>query len=133
MKLSSIHAIRLHRFMNLFGINRFKIFLANSKIIRAQVGWPDDGSDEYEEAEEVQDIVWHIQDCESMDDALTLGEFIRDNKLISIDKVIVDYEILQSKINWESKKFDAALNTLISIRVSRLDNGEETDSFFIHF
>ncbi len=50
----------------------------------------------------------------------------------AISKIIVDYELLQSKINWESKKFDAALNTLLSIRVSMLDDGEETDSFLIH-
>lgn len=119
--------------MNIFGINRFRVYSADSKTIRAQVGWPDDGSDDYDETEEVQDILWHIQDDESMEDALALGEFIREKNLISIDKISVDYELLQSKVNWESKKFDAALNTLLSIRVSMLDDGEETDSFFVHF
>ena len=133
MEPKSINVQRLHRFMNTFGINRFRIYSEDANIIKAQVGWPDDGSDDYDENEEVQDILWHVQDEEAMEDALQLAEFIKDNGLISIDKIKIDYELLQSKINWESKKFDAALNTLLSIKVSMLDNGEETDSFFIHF
>lgn len=133
MESGNLHVDRLQRFMNIFGINRFKIISADSKTIRAQIGWPDDGSDDYDEAEKVQNILWHIQDDESIEDALILGEFIRNNNLISIDKIIVDYELLQSKINWESKKFDKALNILLAIKVSMIDDGEETDIFFIHF
>jgi len=128
-----VNADRLFKFMSLFGINRFKILTLDSKTIKAQVGWPDDGTENYDENEEVQDILWHIQDDESIEDALTLGKFLLDNKLIANDKIVVDYEILQSKINWDSRKFDTALQTLLSIKVSMLDDDKETDSFFIHF
>ncbi len=126
MEKSNMHIDRLSRFMSLFGISRFKIVSCDEKIIKAQVEW-------LEDEEEVQDILWHVQDNGSMEDALMLGNFIFDNKLISNDKIIVDYEILQSKINWDSKRFDRALNTLLSIKVSMLEEGKETDSFFIHF
>lgn len=126
MEKNNIHTDRLFKFMSLFRISRFKILSVDDKTIKAQVGWADD-------EEESQDILWHIQDNDSMEDALTLGKTIYDNKLLSNDKIIVDYEILQGKINWPSKKFEAALDTLLSIKVNMLDDGEETDIFFIHF
>lgn len=127
MEKSNMHIDRLSRFMSLFGISRFKVVSCDSKTVKAQVRWLGD------EEEEIQDILWRIQDNGSMEDALTLGKFIFDNKLIKNDKIIVDYEILQSKLNWHSKRFEPALDTLLSIKVNMLDDSKETDSFFIHF
>lgn len=133
MEANDLYADRLHRFMSIFGINRFEISLSDPKIIRATVGWPDDGSEDYDETDEVQNILWHVQDDEAIEDALILGKFIFDNKLISIDKIIVNSNFLQNKINWKKERFNLALKMLLSIKVSMLDYGEETDSFFIHF
>ena len=132
MEENSEDIVNLFRFMRLFRINRFKIILRNEEIIRAQVGWPDDGSINNDEVTEVQDIEWKIVRENSMGRALDLGEFILDNNLIAIDKVIIGQKELQDKIGWNADEFSSALDMLLSIKVYMLDGEEKTDSFFLH-
>ena len=123
----------LFRFMYLFKIDRFKILEVTNKKINVQVGWPDDGSLYYEEDEEVQEIEWDVQEFSNIEDALLLAEFIYDNNLIDIDKIIISPEELLKKIQWNEKRFELALGTLLNIKVDMIDDGKKSDYFFIHF
>ena len=37
------------------------------------------------------------------------------------------------EINWENERIKKSIETLLSIKVSMIDDGKETDSFFLHF
>lgn len=123
----------LFRFMLIFDINRFRIFRVTETSIRAQVGWADDGVRDYDEDDEVQDIEWNVQYYDNFDDALELAEYLIDNKLMRSDKVTIDREELFSRIAWEKDRYDAAINTLLCIKVDMLDEDRKTDCFFVHF
>ncbi|MGV7221606.1 MAG: hypothetical protein ACQ9MH_08785 [Nitrospinales bacterium] len=123
----------LFRFMQLFEINRFQLFEFCKHTIKARVGWGDDGSAYYDKEEEVQDIEWDIQVFDNIEDTLLLAEFIIDNNLISIDKIIISEVELYKRINWGKEKFDSSLKSLLNFRVDMVDEGKRTDYFFIHF
>lgn len=123
----------LFRFMLIFEINRFWIFDASETSIKARVGWADDGVTDYDEDEDVQDIEWDVQHFDNLEDALKLAEYLIDNKLMRSDKVTIDREELFNRISWKKDKYDAAINTLLSIKVDMLDEGRKTDYFFVHF
>lgn len=119
--------------MLIFEINRFWIFSASETSIKARVGWPDDGAPDYDENEEVQDIEWDIQNFDNLEDALEISEFLIDTKLMLNDKITIDSEELFNLIGWKKERYDAAINTLLSIKVDMLDGGRKTDYFFVHF
>ena len=123
----------LFRFMLIFEINRFWIFSASETSIKARVGWADDGVSDYDEDEEVQDIEWNVQHFNNLEDALELAEYLIDNTLMRSDKITIDREELFNRISWKKDKYDAAINTLLSIKVDMLDEGRKTDYFFVHF
>ncbi len=123
----------LFRFMLIFEIDRFWIFSASEKNIKARIGWANDGTPDYDEDEEVQDIEWSVQHLDGFEDALRISEFLIDEKLMLNDKVTIDSEELFNRLGWEKNRYDAAINTLLSIKVDMLDDGRITDYFFIHF
>lgn len=123
----------LFRFMLLFEINRFWILSVSDKIVKCRVGWANDGAPDYEEEEEVQEIEWEIQSFHNFEDALELSEFLIEQQLISNDRVIIDREKLFDRIGWEKERYDAAVDTLLNIKVDMLDDGRKTDYFFVHF
>ncbi|MGB7304139.1 MAG: hypothetical protein WBD13_07665 [Burkholderiaceae bacterium] len=128
------HAVgQLFRFMWLFEINRFTVFSASEKTIRAKIGWPDDGRDDYAEEEEVQEIEWRVQNIDHFDLAMELADFLADNDLMATDKITVGHAELLEKTGWDAQKLDSAVSALLSIRVDMIDDGEKTDFFFIHF
>ena len=123
----------LFRFMLIFEINKFWIFSASEKSIKARVGWADDGTSEYDEKEEVQDIEWDVQDFDNFEDVLEICEFLIDRKLMLNDKVTIDNDELFNRIGWEKARYDAAINNLLRVKIDMLDEGKKTDYFFIHF
>lgn len=123
----------LFRFMLIFEINRFWILDVSEKTLKARVGWADDGSPDYEEEEEVQDIEWDIQDFDNLEDALKIAEYLLDNRLMLSDKVTISRDELCRRLGWRKNEYDAALNTLLSVKVDMLDDGKRTDCFFVHF
>ena len=121
------------RFMLIFDINRFWILDVSETSVKARVGWGDDGAPDYDEDEEVQDIEWAVQPFENLEDALEIAEYLIDNKLVRGDKITIDKEALFKRISWDRDKYDAAIDTLLSIKIDMLDNGRKTDYFFVHF
>lgn len=133
MKSTTRMISNLFRFMLIFEINRFWIFKVSETSIKARVGWADDGVPDYDQDEEVQDIEWGVQHFDNFEDALEISEYLIDNKLMRSDKVTINREELFSRMSWEKDRYDAAINTLLSIRVDMLDEGRKTDYFFVHF
>ena len=123
----------LFRFMLIFEINRFWIFSASERTVNARVGWTDDGTPDYDEDEEVQDIEWDVQDFDNFEDALKLSELLIDQKLMLNDRITIDVDELFNRIGWERDRYDAAVNTLLSVKIDMLDEGKKTDYFFVHF
>ena len=65
-----------------------------------------------------------------------LINYLSENSLVSIDKIIMSEDSLISRlkdIGWDSQKINTWIAYLCSINVPMVDNGERTDSFFIHF
>lgn len=133
MRSKTLAISYLIRFMLIFEINRFWIFSASDRIVKGRVGWADDGAPDYDEEEEVQEIEWDVQDFSNIEDALELSEFLIDQKLMSNDRIRINKEDLFDRIGWEKDRYDAAVNTLLSIKVDMLDEDRKTDYFFVHF
>lgn len=132
-KTSCKYVTRLFRFMWVFEIDRFQILEVSSNQIRAVVGWPDEGDGCHDTDEEVQEILWDIQEFDNMDESLDLLEFAYSNGLFDFDKFLISEDTLRQKIGWKEDTFELALKTLLSIRVDMLDDGMKSDVFFVHF
>ena len=82
--------------------------------------------------EERQDVVWHITETKvPSDDVKKLLEFLSKNNIINIDKIFTPIE--EIKIDFIDKSnLEKVWDELFDIEVRMIDNGEETDGYFIH-
>jgi hypothetical protein len=84
-----------------------------------------------------QNFLWRIGKNEGeLADLIVLCEFLCANQLVDGDKIIISENALIENlglIGWPKVKCQKVLDDLISIEMKMIDNGEETDSFFIHF
>ena len=124
--------------MSVFEIDRFSISEISEGAIRATVGWPDDGTQkDYDPKEETQEILWSVQDFQNIDDALTVLETAADLEKFDMDLIRLEpndlSKIVATKYNWNEDKITEAIDTLLKIKVNMIDNGQATDSFFVHF
>jgi hypothetical protein len=102
--------------------------LENNKVFGI-ITWKDD--------EEKQDFSWTLQ----FDEAILykmklLCDFIKEDKLINCDKITIseaELKIQSSKLNWNLYEAEEQINNLCSVEVKMIDDGQESDSFFIHF
>jgi hypothetical protein len=89
--------------------------------------------------EEVQEFIWHVQESESPSEGVRkLAELLNEKHLLSIDQISVSrcelrnlYSIKLGRVVPENE-FIAILETLESIEVPMVDEGKETDVYFIH-
>lgn len=123
----------LFRFMQIFKIDRFQIFSVTNTSVHALVGWPDDGRVDYDENEEVQEVAWDVQEFENYEDTFLLAEYLLENDLMDNDRIMIEMSELGDRIGWEKSRYDAAMNTLLEIKVDMIDDGKRTDFFFVHF
>ena len=64
---------------------------------------------------------------------LKLIQIINENGWCDIDKITVSKKELFQKLKWNNEKlFNEAFAELFDVEINMLDNGEETDSFFVH-
>lgn len=94
---------------------------------------------EIDDPEEVQEFIWRIQESEvPPEEVRTLAELLYEKDLLSIDQIKVSRHELR---NLYSKKqgrivpeieFLEILEALESIEVPMVDEGKETDVYFIH-
>lgn len=118
----------LKAFFNLFkaGIEDYKIV---EKKVFGIVGWLNE--------EDKQNFVLNIDfDISSLTKAKLLCDFLFENNLINGDAMIVSENDLILKLidnEWIENDAKESINFLCSFDVKMLDEGEETDSFYIHF
>jgi len=84
--------------------------------------------------EEQQDFCWHTtEENVPSEKVIDIINTIKANKFIAIDKISVSWtEIfaLSKENNFES--FMSSVHELLNVEIKMIDNGIETDSFFIH-
>jgi|SRR5690554_1494096 len=82
--------------------------------------------------DERQDFVWHMtEDNVPNENVKKLVDFLSTNNLVDIDKIIRPIE--QLDINFIDKsEHNNVWDELFEIEVKMLDDGQETDSYFLH-
>jgi hypothetical protein len=88
----------------------------------------------YSDDEDIQQFCWHVTEQNlPSDDLIQIMNLIKDNNFIRIDKLIVTEDELFKKSGWtDSSKFNITYRKLFDIEVKMIDDGKETDSYFIH-
>lgn len=82
--------------------------------------------------EERQDFVWHMTENNvPTEDVKKLLEYLSKNKLIDIDKIFTPIEKLNIDFI-DKSRLENVWNELFNIEVRMIDDGEETDAYFIH-
>ena len=82
--------------------------------------------------QERQDFVWYMTENNvPNDDVRNLVEYLSKNRLIDIDKIMTPINKLQIDFI-DKSKLENVWNELFDIEVRMMDDGEETDSYFIH-
>lgn len=84
------------------------------------------------DAEERQDFVWHMTENEVPSEEVKMViKYLADNNLIDIDKIIKPVEELNLDFIEQSKR-EKVIDDLFNIEVRMIDEGEESDRYFIH-
>lgn len=95
------------------------------------------GNIEWNDENERQAFIWHIElEASIIPKLKTLCDFLIKYNLIKGDRIIVSEETLKEKLialGWDLSEAERNINHLCTVEVKMIDNGEETDSFFIHF
>jgi DNA repair protein RadC len=95
------------------------------------------GSVRWLEETDIQEFKWEKVISEK--DALNLSgiiSLIKSNNYNLNDKIIIPEEQLLEELlksKWGKEEAKALINLLLDIEVKMIDDGEETDSFFLHF
>lgn len=89
-----------------------------------------DPNDPYER----QDFCWHMtEDNIPSEEVFDLINFIRENNLIDVDKITVPFaELFLRTKGSDFKHFMLLAEELTNIKVRMVDDGEETDTYFVH-
>jgi hypothetical protein len=118
----------LSSFFELFNATMSKYNIYGKKVL-GNIEWKDDN--------ETQDFSWIVELEESALNKLKLlCEFLIDYNLTIGDKIIISESELQKRLiglGWDISESQKNIDNLLSVEIKMVDDGEETDSFFIHF
>jgi hypothetical protein len=118
----------LKSFFSLFKAQIEKFKFVDNKIIGI-VGWAGE--------EDKQDFIWAIVANQFLlVNAKLLCDYLNNNNLVKGDLVIISEQELILRLiilGWNKEDIRISIDFLFSVGVKMLDNGEETDSFFLHF
>ena len=128
----SLQVARFFRFMRLAGTSLFSILRIERECIHAVVAWEEDCRMGIPEPGDTQEVRWVCDTDPRVDDALAVGEYAYDAGWISIDRMTVDCRELEDNLGWDAKRVADAIDKLVQLKVQMIDDGEETDSFFLH-
>ena len=86
------------------------------------------------DSEEKQEFCWHMsKEKLPSESTLELIQTINENGWCDIDKITVSKKELFQKLKWNDEKlFNEAFAELFEVEIKMVDNGKETDSFFVH-
>lgn len=116
-------------YLAIFGAH-IELFTVRNDNVYGMIGWSGE--------EEKQDFLWEINHNENnLFGLILLCDYLINNKLIRGDVLLKSEEelisILESGLRWNKEKVVSKLNDLLDIEIKMIDEGEETDSFFLHF
>tara|TARA_B110000259_G_C13964640_1_gene382121 strand:- start:141 stop:521 length:381 start_codon:yes stop_codon:yes gene_type:complete len=121
-----------HKFLNSF----FNLFEAKAEITKID-NKSIYGILNWENEDDTQDFKWSNDfDDKTLSILKDFCDFLLENQLTKGDKIIVSEDILKEKLigaGWSNDKTKKGIDSLMSLEVKMVDEGEETDSFFIHF
>ena len=86
--------------------------------------------------DDMQRFVWHYSNLNHLKMATELLDILKQKEWISIDKIIVsEKELIKylEEIGWNMDDINNVLFFLVSLNINMIDEGEETDMFFVHF
>ena len=82
--------------------------------------------------EERQDFVWHMDENNvPSGDVRKLLLFLSENNLVDVDKIIRPIDELDIDFI-DKNKIETVWNELFDVEVRMIDDGEESDRYFIH-
>ena len=124
----SVHRrqIFLESFLSLYGVGKVEITKFDfDKVIGIAIH--DDNGD-------TQEFCWYMQeDKVPSNDLLEMIQLIKRNNYNKTDKIIISPDELYKQLAWSDKtRFDKTYDELFEVEVKMIDDGEETDSFFMH-
>ena len=121
-----------HIFLDSF----FSLFEAKTEIIKIENNAVL-GTVSWENEEDTQDFKWSKPFDDDTLIALTdLCVYLLKNELLVGDRIRIMEELLFERlknVGWPINKVKKAIDALMSLEIKMLDEGKETDSFFIHF
>lgn len=83
-----------------------------------------------------QNFYWLIDKSESeLSDLVILCKFLNEKNLINGDNIIIsENELIEriGELGWNNEKGQKVVDDLFSIEIKMIDEGEATDSFFVH-
>jgi hypothetical protein len=84
--------------------------------------------------EEIQQFCWSMsEDNVPPKEVLEIVKIINENHWCDIDKITVSENELFEKMGWNDRQlFDTNFDRLFKVEIRMIDDGEETDSFFVH-
>ena len=137
MKNDPVLKLVFSKMMLLFNVNRIEVVRVEGMTIGAVVGWPDEGQPHYDPSEERQEVVWHSQAEQLTQDVSMCIEFLIRTSAVRGDRIVIDEPQLLLRLanafGWKVERAKVALDAVLSIQISMVDEGAPTDSFFLHF
>ena len=118
--------IFLEHFLGLYEVDKVEITNATTDKIYGNAIYLDD--------DDKQEFCWHVSEQNvPTEDLIQLIKVIKDNKFNRTDKIVVTADMIFKKSGWTDRtKFNFTYDNLFQIEVKMIDNGEETDSYFLH-
>ncbi len=116
-------------------------FLERESEVRGTIRFADDSEvlDLSGDEGEVQDFVWKVREEDAPSQlAYRIAEVLQRYRLLHLDKLRVSRATLREVVRKDDEDetmsdgvFELALEELLAIQVTMVDDGEETDVFFI--
>ena len=85
---------------------------------------------------ETQEFVWYYSSFNEIPRAIQLLDILKKNEWLHNDKVIISKQDVVNYLKymgWENVDINTTFLFLFSLKIKMVDDGKETDSFFIHF
>ncbi|MEO1486773.1 MAG: hypothetical protein AAFU57_13570 [Bacteroidota bacterium] len=117
----------LKSYLKLFGVEKIKVINETPDLIRGIAIYDENDPDE------LQEFVWHKPAKEVPSAEINiLVEKITNEKWHEGDKILTKIQNMNFK-EFDSTKRDELLDELFDVEIRMVDDGKETDSFWVHF